>query len=366
MDLEVVPFGNTKIENTTVSCQHGVAECDANTYEQCMIHSFPHQKQCLLMLSCLEDVLPMGSRSTKFPVDVFETCAMQANLDFSPIQDCHDSPVLAWKVLQEAADATPDYHDHVPWVEIDGNYMDEENYDFMEEVCKAYEAKGGSHPACHNESEIVYEGSPSDSIASVSFDEPCPCNKRVKIKVCTEALCPGCRDFVLEQLITTYDILGGEVMDLQVVPFGNAMLVNKTITCQHGVGECDANSYEQCMIHSFPHPTQYLPMLSCLEHALPMGSSPTKFPVDIFEQCAKQAKLDFSPIQDCHDSPLLAWKVLQEAADATPAYHTYVPWVEIDDNHLDLESKNFMEEVCKAYEAKGGSHPACNFGKLMD
>ena len=119
MDLEVVPFGNTKIENTTVSCQHGVAECDANTYEQCMIHSFPHPKQYLLMLSCLEDVLPMGSRSTKFPVDVFETCAMQANLDFSPIQDCHDSPVLAWKVLQEAADATPDYHDHVPWVEID-------------------------------------------------------------------------------------------------------------------------------------------------------------------------------------------------------------------------------------------------------
>jgi hypothetical protein len=107
-------------------------------------------------------------------------------------------------------------------------------------------------------------------------------------------------------------------------------------------------------------------MLACLEDALPMGSRSTKFPVDIFEKCAKQANLDFSPIQHCHDNPALAGKVLQEAANATPSYHTYVPWVEIDDNHLDLESEDFMEEVCKAYEAKGGSHPACNKGKLMN
>jgi interferon gamma-inducible protein 30 len=359
MDLQVVPFGNTKIENknNTITCQHGLAECDANTWEQCMTYSFPQPKQYLPMLSCLEDSLPMGFRATKFPVEIFETCAKQANLDFDPIQQCHDDPALASKVLQQAADATPDDHDHVPWVEIDGNYMNEDIYDFRDEICKAYLAKGGSRPACTNENEMAYEESPFASIASL--DEPCPCNKRVKVKVCTEALCPGCREFVLEHLISTFDILGSEVMDMQVVPFGNAKIENKTITCQHGVGECDANTWEQCMIHFFPHPEQYLPMLSCLEDSLPMGSRTTAFPVEIFETCAKHANLDFYPIQQCHDDPALATKVLQDAANATPADHTYVPWVEIDDNHLDIQSQDFMEQVCKAYVAKGGSHPAC-------
>jgi interferon gamma-inducible protein 30 len=359
MDLQVVPFGNAQIENNkTITCQHGLAECDANTWEQCMIHSFPQPKQYLPMLSCLEDTLPMGFRATAFPIALFETCARQANLDFDPIQQCHDNPSLATKVLQQAADATPADHNHVPWVEIDGIYMNEDTPDFRDEICKAYELRGGSHPACSQENDMAYEESPY---------EQCPCNKRVKVKVCTEALCPGCREFVLEHLVSTFAILGSEVMDVHVVPFGNAKIdsENKTITCQHGVGECDANTWEQCMIHFFPHPEQYLPMLSCLEDALPMGSSSTAFPVAVFKTCAKQANLDFYPIQHCHDDPALAAKVLQEAANATPADHTYVPWVEIDDNHLDMESQDFMEQVCKAYVAKGGSHPACNKGKPM-
>ena len=192
----------------------------------------------------------------------------------------------------------------------------------------------------------------------------CPCNEHVKVKVCTEALCPGCQEFVLNDLVGTYQKLGPDVMDLELVPFGNAKLSNKTVACQHGVGECDANSYEQCMIHTYPVPKQYLPMLECLENELPMGSHEEKFDVEIFEKCARQAGLDFPSIQFCHDDPTTAWQVLHKAAKDTPSDHKYVPWVVIDGKHLDVEHEDLLEEVCKAYVAKGGSYPACKSATL--
>lgn len=189
----------------------------------------------------------------------------------------------------------------------------------------------------------------------------CPCNyKSVKVKVCTEALCPGCQEFVLKQVIPTYSSLGPKVMDLQIVPFGNAMLSNKTVECQHGLGECDANTWEQCMIAVFPKPFEYLPMLECLENTLPMGSHPEKFPPSIFEKCAQEVSLEFPKIQYCHDNADMAWKVLQRAAKDTPKEHKYVPWAVIDGKHMDEEHDDLLQAVCKAYVAKGGSHPACS------
>jgi len=187
----------------------------------------------------------------------------------------------------------------------------------------------------------------------------CPCNKRVKVKVCTEALCPGCQEFVLKEVIPTFQKLGNDVMDLQIVPYGNAMMKNKTVTCQHGVGECDANIWEQCLIYSYPNPQDYLPMLECLENALPMGSHDTKFPVDTFEKCAIEASLAFPKIQYCHDDKKTAWKVLQKAAKETPSEHKYVPWAVINGEHMDEEHDDLLGAVCKAYVAAGGSHPAC-------
>jgi hypothetical protein len=45
----------------------------------------------------------------------------------------------------------------------------------------------------------------------------------------------------------------------------------------------------------------------------------------------------------------------------TPSDHQYVPWIVIDGDHLDAEEQDkFKIEICKAFVAKGGSHPACN------
>lgn len=195
----------------------------------------------------------------------------------------------------------------------------------------------------------------------------CPCrNKRIHVKVCTEALCPGCKEFVLTQVIPTYTTLGKDVMDLQIIPFGNAIYHpdNQTATCQHGVGECDANTWEQCLIAVYPKPSDYLKMLECLENTLPMGSHDDKFAPSIFETCAQEASLEFPKIQYCHHDHDIANKLLQRAAKETPKEHTYVPWAIVDGTHMDEEHDDLLQVVCKAYTKKGGTHAACqqNYG----
>ena len=192
----------------------------------------------------------------------------------------------------------------------------------------------------------------------------CPChNKRIHVKVCTEALCPGCKEFVLHQVIPTYQTLGERrdgfaPCSLWQCHFSSQK--NKTATCQHGVGECDANTWEQCLIAVYPNPSDYLPMLECLENTLPMGSHADKFAPSIFEKCAQQASLEFPKIQYCHDNADMAFQLLQKAAKETPKEHTYVPWAIVDGTHMDEEHDDLLQVVCKAYVKKGGTHPACN------
>jgi len=118
----------------------------------------------------------------------------------------------------------------------------------------------------------------------------CAAATPVKVLVCTESLCPDCEQFVQKQLVPIYSQLGPDVIDLQVVPYGNARRrINSTTTtieCQHGVGECDANVYELCAIYMNPNPNDYLPFLDCLAKVLPMGRHDEPLNPQLFENCA--------------------------------------------------------------------------------
>ena len=51
-----------------------------------------------------------------------------------------------------------------------------------------------------------------------------------------ESLCPGCRDFFATQLHKTYLALGEEVLNLTLVPFGNARVNIPDITPSTNIG----------------------------------------------------------------------------------------------------------------------------------
>lgn len=216
----------------------------------------------------------------------------------------------------------------------------------------------------------------------------------ISVDVMAESLCIDCQRFFTKSLVPTYRTLGPSVMNLRVVPYGNSRMDpdQKTVTCQHGEAECDANVWEQCAVDQYP-PTVYMDFFECLESGvLPMGHRDERFDESVFEQCAaatttaaskkkvtsaadknpsthlrataatvadNTSSMDFAKLKACHDNPDTAWSMQEKYAKLTPADHTYVPWVLVDHQLIDVDQQDLLQAVCQAYTSKGGSHPAC-------
>jgi interferon gamma-inducible protein 30 len=183
----------------------------------------------------------------------------------------------------------------------------------------------------------------------------------VQVFIYVEALCIDSKRYFHDQLVPTYDQLGSEVMDLEIVVFGNARidLANKTLQCQHGEAECDANSYDQCAVDIYPYPDRYLPYLTCLFNSLPMGRRSEPYPKAVFASCARHAALDAHALQQCRVNSERVWELQKQAAAKSPSELNHVPWVELNGDYMDEEQADLLTSVCQLYMESGGSHPAC-------
>ena len=120
--------------------QSPIAQCSANTYEQCAIYKNPDTADHLPFVNCLAS---KGSAQLRLE-STFEECATSAGLDFDQIKACHDDEDLAWSLQVEFAGLTPDDHQYTPWVVLDGEVYEGE--DFLADLCKAYVKNGGKGP----------------------------------------------------------------------------------------------------------------------------------------------------------------------------------------------------------------------------
>jgi len=190
---------------------------------------------------------------------------------------------------------------------------------------------------------------------------------KVKVQVSIEALCIDSKHFILNDLIPTYHLLGSNIIDLELLPFGNAKITPTTpnnnkqqqsIKCQHGKAECDANSYEQCLIATYPNPPDYLPAIECLFQTLPMGYSDNTFNTNMFQDCS--VGLDFTKIRSCHEDEGEAWKLQLDNYERTPVDHTHVPWVTVNGEYLDEEKEKLDVGICSAFVKGGGKSQVCD------
>jgi interferon, gamma-inducible protein 30 len=185
---------------------------------------------------------------------------------------------------------------------------------------------------------------------------------KVSVQIYVESLCIDSKHYMEEQLLPAYQALGTSIMTLSIISFGNAKFTSDVdattntnqLTCQHGAAECDVNSYQQCAAHVYDDDvTRYLPFFACLFERLPMGHRDDLFHPAYIAACT--GSLHWSSVQKCHDDPTLAWKLQKRAAAATPADHTYVPWVVIDGKHVDETKSSLVEMVCAAYKGRSTS-----------
>jgi interferon gamma-inducible protein 30 len=160
MELHYFPFGNTKLDPQAhaIVCQHGEAECDANTWEQCAVEHVPPTVY-MEFLNCLEESLPMGHYNTSFPESLFLDCAKEATgLDIEALKKCHDNPMLRWQLQEKYGKATPE-HSRIPWIVVNGKRIDDVKDDLRRVVCDEYIAGGGTASVC-----AAYSSSSASSV----------------------------------------------------------------------------------------------------------------------------------------------------------------------------------------------------------
>nr|AIU34503.1 gamma-interferon-inducible lysosomal thiol reductase [Stichopus monotuberculatus] len=181
-----------------------------------------------------------------------------------------------------------------------------------------------------------------------------------------ESLCPGCREFIADQLYPTWQKLGNDVINITLVPYGNAkeQFVNNSweFTCQHGVQECRGNILETCILYVAKDFTTAFESIHCMEASTD--------PVTSASQCCDEASLDFGPVSDCSTSSTgnkleHQMGLLTEALDPP---HKYTPWITLNGVHTDtIQEKaqsDLLSLVCDTYQgtppgACSNKHDVC-------
>ncbi|XP_068668095.1 gamma-interferon-responsive lysosomal thiol protein-like [Aristolochia californica] len=190
-------------------------------------------------------------------------------------------------------------------------------------------------------------------LSPFSFSFPAAADK-VPLALYYETLCPYCSNFIVNHLSKIFSNGLLDVIDLKLVPYGNARLgSNNSISCQHGPYECLLNTVEACAINIWPDVHKHFSLINCIE-SLVVERKYTDW-----ESCFQRTGSDSHPVADCYsrgDGQKLELLYAAETSALEPP-HTYVPWVVVDGRPLYEDYENFETYICKAY--KGPLPEAC-------
>ncbi|KAF5281124.1 hypothetical protein FQR65_LT02990 [Abscondita terminalis] len=175
----------------------------------------------------------------------------------------------------------------------------------------------------------------------------------VKVTIYYEALCSDSRNFILKQLVPTYNDLGGYI-DLDLVPYGKAQTFEKdgeiTFKCQHAALECLANKVHACSLQHVKEQSLQLQYISCM-------IKDNMMPYEIGEKCAKQLGIVYDPISQCaHEKQ--ASLLLKEYGVRTQGVKpkiTFIPTIALDEQQsvpLVRLLKNLKKEICNYLNLK--------------
>uniref|UniRef100_A0A8C5TTQ1 Gamma-interferon-inducible lysosomal thiol reductase n=1 Tax=Malurus cyaneus samueli TaxID=2593467 RepID=A0A8C5TTQ1_9PASS len=179
---------------------------------------------------------------------------------------------------------------------------------------------------------------------------PRPAAAPVELSLYYESLCPACREFLVLKLFPTWLLLPSEMLNITLVPYGNAQERNVSgkldFQCQHGPEECLGNM---------------------MEVTVPVPAA-TSAPTSLSSSCLQiyAPELDSGRIAACvqGDAGVALMHRNAQLTEALQPPHQYVPWITINGKHTDeLQAQaeaSLLALVCHLYqgekpEACGGS-----------
>ena len=116
-------------------CQHGEAECEADTLEACAVELYPDFKQYMPFVYCFEG--KGHSASTRA-----EGCAQETGLDYAQLKACAQGSQGA-QLDAANAKATADFGSSrlgTPWLVVNGRALEDPDT-LLKSVCSAYTGK---------------------------------------------------------------------------------------------------------------------------------------------------------------------------------------------------------------------------------
>ncbi|KAK4871495.1 hypothetical protein RN001_015619 [Aquatica leii] len=193
----------------------------------------------------------------------------------------------------------------------------------------------------------------SNEINNASYATETLIKNKVKVTIYYEALCSDSRNFILKQLVPTYNDLRGYI-DLDFVPYGKAKTIEKdgviTFKCQHAALECQANKVHACSLVYIKDPDLQLQYIACM-------IKDNMMPYEIGEKCAKNLGIVYDSISNCAhtDEASLLLKQYGVRTQATKPKIGFIPTIELDDQQsvpLVRILKNFKKELCNKLNLK--------------
>ncbi|KAK2655970.1 hypothetical protein Ddye_009022 [Dipteronia dyeriana] len=88
---------------------------------------------------------------------------------------------------------------------------------------------------------------------------------KVDLVLYYETLSPACADFITTDLVKVFRTDLNTIVNLRLVPWGNAKVINSTIVCQHGEDECYLKIIDAYIIKAWPEVKKHFPFISCIE-----------------------------------------------------------------------------------------------------
>ncbi|CAD7092979.1 unnamed protein product [Hermetia illucens] len=176
--------------------------------------------------------------------------------------------------------------------------------------------------------------------------------KRVKVTILYETLCPDSTKFVTEQLSPNYYHLRNYI-DFELVPFGKAKSQNNgaSFTCQHGQTECAGNRIQTCALNSIWNKDLQIAFVGCYMSTGDLSGF----------HCANKYGIEFADIMYCASTDLGRQLQLRDEKRTGQFRPSFVPTIiynnKFDEGVQDRALYDFLGASC---EMINFAAPICN------